>query len=280
MFTFPRKFQPASKPTTYSYITRVAPTAICTALDISFSNASLHYISLSFYTMIKSSTPVWVLVFAFLFGLEKPQWKLVLVILVICSGVVFTVAGEIRFSLIGFLLILSASVMSGLRWSLTQILLQNANMGMDNPVATLRYLSPVGAVLIGLMSCFSEFTGPQGLLQSNFFSTVGSSLQTLAILMAGALLAFCMTLAEYYLIRNTSVVTLSVIGISKEICIISLSVLIFGDLITPIAFLGIVITIGGIAAYHRLKTHDHGHIHVHRSDIIPLSTAIEFERSE
>ncbi|OAJ37215.1 hypothetical protein, variant 1 [Batrachochytrium dendrobatidis JEL423] len=243
--SFPQQFQPTKTPSMHDYFSRVVPTAVCTALDISLSNASLHYISLSFYTMIKSSTPVWVLVFAFMFGLEKPNWRLVLVILVICSGVVFTVAGEIRFSMIGFLLILGASVMSGLRWSLTQILLQTADMGMNNPVVTLRYLGPIGATLLGTASCFSELFGSGGILQSEFFISIETGLQTVAILLVGAILAFCskfktglflpfvnifeqlpsmlyslvliallifvVTLAEYYLIRNTSVVTLSVI---------------------------------------------------------------------
>ncbi|KAL2911487.1 hypothetical protein HK105_209018 [Polyrhizophydium stewartii] len=191
MSMFPASFKPKTQATVSSYLTRVVPTAICTALDISMSNASLHYISLSFYTMIKSSTPVWVLIFAFLFGLERPRWSLISVILVICSGVIFTVAGEIRFSLWGFLLILGASVMSGLRWSLTQILLQSTQLGMDNPVATLKNLTPVGAAMLGLMSLGIEFFGPTGLTESSFFSSWSTGIQTFGVVGAGAILAFC-----------------------------------------------------------------------------------------
>lgn len=41
-----------------------------------------------------------------------------------------------------------------------------------------------------------------------------------------------MTLAELYLIKSTNTITLSVAGISKEIVIIVLAVLIYGDVLT------------------------------------------------
>jgi solute carrier family 35 protein C2 len=86
---------------TKRYLFTFGPTALCSSLDIGLSNSSLHYISLSFYTMIKSSVPVWALLFAFLFRLEKVCIQLILIIFVICFGVVFTIAGEVRFSLNG-----------------------------------------------------------------------------------------------------------------------------------------------------------------------------------
>jgi solute carrier family 35 protein C2 len=47
-----------------------------------------------------------------------------------------------------------------------------------------------------------------------------------------------MTLAELYLIKSTSTVTLSVAGISKEIVVISLSVFIYGDVLTTKTYIG------------------------------------------
>lgn len=47
-----------------------------------------------------------------------------------------------------------------------------------------------------------------------------------------------MTIAELYLIKGTSTVTLSVAGISKEVVVISLSVLIYGDELTAKTYMG------------------------------------------
>ncbi|CAI6000709.1 unnamed protein product [Closterium sp. NIES-65] len=49
------------------YCLRVIPTAVATAVDIALSNQSLAYITLTFYTMCKSSAPMFLLLFAFIF---------------------------------------------------------------------------------------------------------------------------------------------------------------------------------------------------------------------
>lgn len=48
----------------------VIPNGMSTGLDIGFSNLSLQTISLSFYTMCKSTTPMFLLLFSFIMKLE------------------------------------------------------------------------------------------------------------------------------------------------------------------------------------------------------------------
>lgn len=52
----------------------VVPNGVATGLDIGLSNYSLVYITLSFYVMCKSTTPLFLLVFAIAWGIEKPSW--------------------------------------------------------------------------------------------------------------------------------------------------------------------------------------------------------------
>ncbi|RGB42127.1 triose-phosphate transporter family-domain-containing protein [Rhizophagus diaphanus] len=215
------------------------------------ANASFVFITLSFYTMIKSSTPIWVLVFAFIFGLEQPRLILIFIISIISFGVILTVAGETKFNLTGFLLVLGAAIVSGLRWSLTQMLLQKEE-GMNNPVATLYYVSPIMFILMIILSFI--FEDPLFIFRtSKHFEDVNTGIETFLLMFLGGFLAFCMTIAEFALIKNTSTVTLSVAGISKEILVISLSVLIYHDVLTPINLLGLVISIFGIAGYNYYK---------------------------
>jgi solute carrier family 35 protein C2 len=49
----------------------VAPNGVTTGLDIGFSNKSLVYITMSFYTMCKSTVPLFLLMFAFIWRIEK-----------------------------------------------------------------------------------------------------------------------------------------------------------------------------------------------------------------
>ena len=49
----------------------VVPNGVATGLDIGFSNYSLVFITLSFYVMCKSTTPLFLLTFAIIWGIEK-----------------------------------------------------------------------------------------------------------------------------------------------------------------------------------------------------------------
>ena len=54
----------------------------------------------------------------------RPNWHLALVVGVISLGLALMVKGETQFDLLGFVLVMTASMLSGLRWTITQVLLQ------------------------------------------------------------------------------------------------------------------------------------------------------------
>ena len=82
------------------------------------------FITLSFYVMCKSTTPIFLLIFAIAWGIEKPSWGLAGVVTVITGGLLLLVAGETQFDLVGFILVMTAAMLAGLRWTITQVLLQ------------------------------------------------------------------------------------------------------------------------------------------------------------
>ena len=96
----------------------------CTAFEIATSNLSLLTLTVSFHTMVKSSMPLFVALFAVLMGLEPPSMQLLGVILVVTVGVVLCSYGEVVFDLVGFLYVLGSAMSGGLRWSLSQLLVQ------------------------------------------------------------------------------------------------------------------------------------------------------------
>lgn len=75
----------------------------------------------------------------------------------------------------------------------------------------------------------------------------------MGVILAGGSLAFCMIMSEFFLIKRTSVVTLSVCGIFKEVATIFISSLVFGDILTIINIIGLCITLFGIGLYNWLK---------------------------
>jgi solute carrier family 35 protein C2 len=144
--------------------------------------------------MCKSSSLIFVLLFAFLFRIEIFSWRLVFVITLISAGVVLMVATETAFHLTGMLMVFSASALGGLRWSLTQILLRRREMGMDTPVATVYWLAPTMGLTLAFVSIVIEGWG-------NVFRlpvwAPERIVRTLGLITAPGGLAFAMVLSEY-----------------------------------------------------------------------------------
>ncbi|GJC80090.1 putative transporter C22E12.01 [Colletotrichum liriopes] len=198
------------------YLTRIGPCGAATGLDIGLGNTSLKFITLTFYTFV--------LIFAFLFRLEKPTWRLVAIIATMTLGVVLMVSGEVEFKVSGFILVISAAFFSGFRWGLTQILLLR-NPATSNPFSSIFFLAPV--MFLTLIVIAIPVEGFPALIEG---------LKALV--------------AEW---GRTSVVTLSIAGIFKEVVTISAAALVFNDRLTPINFVGLITTMGAIVAYNYIK---------------------------
>lgn len=246
--------RPKAAPSAKDFGTKIMPCAVASGLDVGLSNSSLKSITLAFYTMCKSSSLAFVLLFAFAFKLERPTWTLAGVIGVICVGLFMMVMSEVDFVLIGFIQVMLASVLGGLRWSLTQLLLERTDTksgSLANPISTIFFLSPIMGICLCIVA--GVFEGFGTIFSSEFFQTFQSGLFTLGLLFLGGIFAFAMVLAEFNLIARTSVVSLSVLGIIKEVVTIVVSSLVFHDHLTVVNILGLFITLAGIGFYHFMK---------------------------
>jgi solute carrier family 35 protein C2 len=215
--------------------------------------------------MCKSSALAFVLLFAFVFRLETPSWKLVAIIATMTVGVIMMVAGEVDFKPLGFFLIISAAFFSGFRWALTQILLLR-NPATSNPFSSIFYLAPIMFVGLFIIAIPVEgfgalFTG-LGVLMDKKGVFVGP-----LILLAPGVIAFCMTASEFALLQRTSVVTLSIAGIFKEVVTILAAGRVFNDTMTAVNFSGLAVTIGAIAGYNYVnitKMREEAQLEAHR----------------
>lgn len=163
------------------------------------------------------------------------------------------VATETRFVLDGLLLVLSASALGGLRWSLTQILLHNKDLGLDNPAATIYWLAPTMGLTLAIVSAIVESW--TAVFNSKFFASFDVMFSTSLYLLAPGFIAFGMVLSEFYIIQRTGVVPMSIAGIAKEVTTITISAWFFGDQLTPLNITGVSITILGIMlfTYHKYR---------------------------
>ncbi|KAL2045023.1 hypothetical protein N7G274_002798 [Stereocaulon virgatum] len=233
------------------YFTRIGPCGAATGLDIGLGNMSLEWITLTFYTMCKSSSLAFVLMFAFLFRLESPSIKLVLIIATMTIGVIMMVAGETLFNAVGFILVIAAAFFSGFRWALTQILLLR-NPATSNPFSSIFFLAPI--MFLSLLIIALPVEGPRELAKGLGALTEAKGVfMSIVILIFPGMLAFLMTSSEFALLQRTSVVTLSICGIFKEVVTITAAGIVFHDPLTPINISGLLVTIASIAAYNYIK---------------------------
>jgi solute carrier family 35, member C2 len=201
--------------------------------------------------MCKSSSLAFVLIFAFLFRLETPTWKLVGIIATMTMGVVMMVAGEVEFKLGGFVLVISAAFFSGFRWGLTQILLLR-NPATSNPFSSIFFLAPIMFLTLILIAIPVEGI-PELIEGFKVLSAEWGPVRAPLILIFPGTIAFLMTASEFALLQRSSVVTLSIAGIFKEVVTISAAALVFDDRLTPVNLTGLLVTIAAIAAYNYIK---------------------------
>ncbi|XP_035200165.1 solute carrier family 35 member C2 isoform X2 [Oxyura jamaicensis] len=204
---------------------RAAPAALSTSLDIGLSNWSFLYVTVSLYTMTKSSAILFILLFSLLFKLEEMRVALVLVVLLIAAGLFMFTYKSTQFNTQGFMLVLCASFLGGVRWTLTQILMQKAELGL-----------------------------PLSISEKLFhFHEAGMLLCLVGKLFLGGILAFGLGFSEFLLVSRTSSLTLSIAGIFKEICILFLATRLLGDQLSLLNWLGFAVCLSGISLHVILK---------------------------
>ncbi|XP_059718270.1 solute carrier family 35 member C2 isoform X4 [Haemorhous mexicanus] len=132
---------------------RAAPAALSTSLDIGLSNWSFLYVTVSLYTMTKSSAILFILLFSLLFKLEEMRVTLLLVVLLIAGGLFMFTYKSTQFNAQGFVLVLCASFLGGIRWTLTQILMQKAELGLPLSISEKLFRFHEAGMLFSLEIC-------------------------------------------------------------------------------------------------------------------------------
>ncbi|WLF81437.1 hypothetical protein PVL30_005234 [Lodderomyces elongisporus] len=264
------------------YLRNIIPCALASAGDIGLSNVSISLISLSLYTMLKTSSLMFVLIFGLLFKLERFNWRLICICVVMVFSVVMmtdkndsgsednTDEGSARQEDSGFgiTLVILASMLSGLRWSFTQILLKS-NSYTSNSISTIFYIAPFMGLVLFILGLFIEKWS--NFISSPIWVTYGIA-QTTVLLVIPGLLAFMMTLCEFKLLGVAQIITLSIAGIFKELLTILISSIVFGDQLSLINWVGLCITFADVLWYNYYRylekdtelagVNEHGHPYV------------------
>jgi solute carrier family 35, member C2 len=103
-------------------------------------------------------------------------------------------------------------------------------------------------MFVSLILSHVLFESPAALLAHPLFTP-----KMIPLFLSPGILAFFMTSTEFELIRRTSVVTLSVGGMFKEVLTVLAGTIVFGDQLAVANIWGVLVTLGGIGWYNYIK---------------------------
>lgn len=247
------------------YWRALAPVGATMGLDIALSNLSLVFISVSFYTVVKTSSIIFTLLLAFWFRFERPSWYLFAVVAVVSVGQIMSVEGESSFNVSGFFICLTAAFMSGLRWTLSQRVMHRnpddpgdsapgikESHILEHPVVFVYQVMPVMCSVVFVFSCIKERWWIS-IPRSDWLNGPIDLLIDIVVVGCGATMAFLLTLSEFELLRETSALTIMMIGVVKDIVAIILSMVVFGDKFGMDNVLGLSLCLMGVVGYNKYK---------------------------
>lgn len=235
------------------YTTRIIPTAIASAADIGLSNWSLQFITITLYTMSKSTVILFILFFSILFKLEKWRKSIILVILSISFGLLLFTFHSTEFHLFGFVLVMIASFMAGLRWTLAQLITQKHELGLANPIDMVYHVQPCMILCLLPLAVYIDgisIITTDKLFRSDQYQEIFGNIMWI---LYGAGLAFLLESSELLVVTFTSSLTLSISGIFKEICIIYIAVTWNNNKLNTMNTIGLTLCLLGIAIHCYMK---------------------------
>jgi solute carrier family 35 protein C2 len=227
----------------------VAIVALVASLDIGLSQWSLEYIQVALYTITKSTSIVFILFFAILFNLEKKHWSLIVIVLTISGGLIMFTYKSTDFSLIGVLMVLSASFLSGIRWTFSQLIMQKSKLGLHNPLDMVYHVQPLMILTLLPFVLVIEGVSIASSVAGFRYTNLSQLWETVSLVTAGGIIAFLMEVSEFMLVTFTSSLTLTIAGTVKEVISLALAVVFQTTELSPVNWLGMVVCLTGVGLH-------------------------------
>ena len=71
------------------------------------------------------------------------HWSQIVIVLLISGGLVMFTYKATSFSFVGFIMVLTAAFFSGIRWTLSQLIMQKSKLGLENPIDFIFHIQPL-----------------------------------------------------------------------------------------------------------------------------------------
>jgi len=224
------------------YIKCIFPIGLFMALTLNFGNRLYLYLSVSLIQMLKAGTPAITLFILWACGLSKPNYQIVIAVLIISIGVALSSAtsDESSWSFLGFFLMFLSMVTEAMRCVLIQYLLAGLKF---SALEGLTYFAPTA---LTWMICLIVFLELPQFLNNRAILIVFDNPHLFAMCFV---LGFFVNVAGFLVMKATSVVTLKILVQVRNIGLILVNVIFWNEVVTVYQALGYTVTLVGFAWY-------------------------------
>lgn len=224
-------------------LTKIAPLAVIFCANIVFGNFAIRYIPISFMQTVKSSVPVFTVVVQYLVYRTTLSRVVYYSLIPVVGGVALASCTEMNFVMGGFLCALFGSLLTAIQ----AVMLHSTAMKL-NPVNLILYTSPISLLLLVGPCMYFEFGA-----MSTEWQYFGQTTPILWLAVSGAV-AFLLNYSSFIVSSVLSALTMTVAGNFKAVINIVASVLVFGNPISPVNWVGCAVAAGGVMWYNQLMT--------------------------
>jgi hypothetical protein len=168
-------------------VSAFVPVGACQALALACGNAVYMYLHMGFIQMLKSFTPVVVMLTLHLSGVEKMSLQVAASIGGIAIGTMISSSWEASANLTGLALFATSSFAESFRLVITQFVLQKKKLTVS---ASMYYLAPISALWLLALGCYFEVShlhssGDCRLVTENPLTFLATCILSVAINFAG-----------------------------------------------------------------------------------------------
>lgn len=230
-----------------SQFLKVATLSLVFCGSVVGGNISLRYLPVSFNQAVGATTPFFTALFAYLMTFKREAWVTYACLVPVVGGVIIASGGEPSFHLFGFIMCISATAARAFKSVLQGILLSSEEEKL-NSMNLLLYMSPIAVVAL----IPAVFIMEPNVLE--VFVSLGIQHRFMwMVLLLNSVMAYSANLTNFLVTKNTSALTLQVLGNAKGAVAVVISILLFQNPVTAIGIGGYTMTVLGVAAYGEAK---------------------------
>mmetsp|Transcript_70915 Transcript_70915/g.148341 ORF Transcript_70915/g.148341 Transcript_70915/m.148341 type:complete len:352 (-) Transcript_70915:82-1137(-) len=212
----------------------MVPIGAAFAVSLYASNQAYMYCSVSFLQFMKEGNIILALLLSCALGLQVITRTRIFVIFWIMLGASMAVSGEMHFAWIGFFFQLVSQCAECSRNVLGEVVLSGSDLKLD-PLSYTLFVAPTCllVLIVGTITTWSP----------DILVDLGKWWH---YVLPNAFLAFALNIVVAFTIKEISAVGFVLAGVCKDICIVLISCMFFGEQVTAKQILGFVVAASGV----------------------------------